>query len=132
MAGILAVLPPKIMESLAADAGRSTEEYRANLIRVMSEAMAPIAIERARLELAAADFLEAADGTPYVLVPTEVVADLGAEGRLASEFHTFALIDDGAWRLLQLNDISQVRLFTRVYPGFGNVSLSTGNVRQLN
>jgi hypothetical protein len=82
------------------------------------------------MDLAAAEQRELADGTPYVLIPTNLVMDAGPAGRLAVSSQTLGLLEnDGAWYLVRISDAGMVGVLRQVYPEFNGVEFPAETIK---
>ena len=73
-------------------------------------------------DMARAEHGQVADGTPYLLIPTETVMTTGGEGKTLMRSATLALLDDGAWYLVRGSDAQQVASLREAYPEYEAVA----------
>ncbi len=119
---IIGVVPPKLVNHLAAMAGVSTSTLVGLLVDEMKDLFASVTIESYAMDLAAAEHRELADGEPYVFIPTTTKLNAGeGVGRLSMESRTLGLLDGGDWYLLRVADEATARALRQVYPAFGGV-----------
>lgn len=124
--GIGRTVPPRVLKHIAGQAGIGVEDLRKAMIRQMAAVMKDVTIASFGMDVAEARHQELADGSPYVLIPTQTVIDAGAMGRTAVRSDTLALMDEGAWYLLRVSDAAQVAILRQAYPGFAGVEFSGG------
>jgi hypothetical protein len=129
MAGVLGVVPPKMFEKIAAASNLTTDQLVAATQEQLNEAMKNVTLVSFGMDLEAAQFAALADGSPYALIPTETVMDLGeAGGKYRATSHTLGLLDDETWYLVRVEDPQQLALLKEVYPGFADVEFPTGSM----
>lgn len=130
-AAVSRTIPPKVLAYIAKSGGLDVEKLREVMIEQMTKALAEIKIEAFSMDLANADYRELSTGEPYVLIPTETIMDAGDKGRFKAKAQTLALIDDGKWYLLRVNEEKQVTIMRQVYPQFVGVEFDGGSVEAL-
>jgi len=129
-AGVVKIMPPRILEHIAKSAGVDPDVLRKIIIEQMAKALAAVKIVSFGMDLAKAEQKELGDGTPYVLIPTEVVMDAG-DGKTAVRSHTLALIDADVWYLLRVSDAEQLTILRQVYPEYAGVEFPAGSTEAL-
>lgn len=121
------IIPPRVIAAIAESAGVGVKDLRKIIVDQMSATFASVKIVSFGMDLGKAEFRGLADGTPYVLVPTETVVE--ADGaKTAVRSFSLALIDGGEWYLLRVDDPQQLAILRRVYPGFANVEFPQGSM----
>ena len=116
---------------VAIEAAKNGDDKEAMaVIDEMAKALAAVKIVSFGMYLAKAEQRELADGTPYVLVPTEVVMDAG-DGKTAVRSHTLALMDADVWYLMRVSDQEQLTILRQVYPEYAGVEFPSGSVEAL-
>ena len=129
MSGVLGVVPPKMLEKIAAANSVTVEQLIAATQDQINEALKSMTIVSFGMDLEAAQFVALADGTPYALIPTETLMDLGeAGGKYRAKSSTLGLLDGETWYLVRVEDPQQVALLKEVYPGFADVAFPTGSM----
>lgn len=128
MAEIMSVVPPKVLDKLAATYKVDKQQLIDGMQQQIDAAMAGITLESFGMELDKAEFSTLADGTLYGLVPTETVMDLGEQGKFKANASTLALLDGDTWYLVRVEDPQQVALLKEVYPAFADVTFPTGSM----
>ena len=129
MSGVLGVVPPKMLEKIAAANSVTVEQLIAATQDQINEALKSMTIVSFGMDLDAAQFVALADGTPYALIPTETLMDLGeAGGKYRAKSSTLGLLDGETWYLVRVEDPQQVALLKEVYPGFADVVFPTGSM----
>ncbi|MEQ1952913.1 hypothetical protein [Mesorhizobium sp. CN2-181] len=124
-------IPPKVVAYLASTAGIEVEALNKLMIEQLTTALAGIKLESFSMDLANALQRELPTGEPYVLIPTVTIMDAGETGRFRATSQTLALLDEGAWYLLRVNDAQQVVIMRQVYPQFIGVEFDGGSVEAL-
>ncbi|MHB1101529.1 MAG: hypothetical protein ACYC0C_01850 [Devosia sp.] len=126
--GIVGVVPPKVFEHIAAQGGLETEALIASVIEQTREVMASITFDSFGMNMSAASYKEAADGTPYVLIPTETVVDLVESGKIRAASDTLAMLDEGLWYLIRTDDASTLAIIKEIYPTYAAVEFPAGTM----
>ena len=124
---VINIIPPKVMASIADGAGATEAQLRAALIEQTRQAMAAVTIVSFGMDLASAAYEELPDGTPYVTIPTETVLDTGS-GKTKVTTRTLALLENGRWYLVRIDDEQQVEILRSVYPQFAGVAFPPGTM----
>lgn len=129
MSQVMDVVPPKVLDKIAANFNVTTEQLIEATQQQMDQVMKDVEIVSFGMDLKAAEFLETADGTPYALIPTETVMDMGeAGGKLKASTSTLGLFDEETWYLVRVEDAQQVAILKEVYPAFADVEFPTGSM----
>ena len=129
MATIISVMPPKVMDQIAAQFGVTNEELIAAGQQQLDAAMSTVKLVSFSMDVANGEFYRLADDTLYGLLPTETVMDLGeAGGKIRAKASTLALLDGETWYLVRIEDAQQVAIFKTVYPAFADVTFPTGSM----
>ncbi|MBA1139991.1 hypothetical protein [Mesorhizobium neociceri] len=130
-AAVSKTIPPKVLGFIANKGGMDVEKLREVVIEQMTKALAEVKIEAFSMDLANAEYRELQTGEPYVLIPTETIINAGDKGRFKAKAQTLALIDEGKWYLLRVNEDKQVTIMRQVYPQFVGVEFDSGSVEAL-
>ena len=80
------------------------------------------------MDLKNAQFLLLPDDSPYALIPTETVIDMGEGGKYRAKSSTLGLLDGDTWYLVRVEDQAQVVLLKEIYPAFADVVFPTGSM----
>ena len=126
--GIIGVVPPKVYEHIASQSGLETEALMASLIEQTTEVMATVTFESFSMDMGAASYNEAADGTPYVLIPTETVVNVAQSGKIRAASDTLAMLDEGNWYLVRTDDASTLAIIREIYPTYAAVEFPAGTM----
>jgi len=123
MTAVMGVVPPKVLDKIAATYNVSVDELLAAMQQQMDEAMKSVTIVSFGMDLEAAEYVPLADGSTYALIPTETVIDLGeaAGGKMKASSMTLGLKDGDAWYLVRVDDPAQVAMLKEIYPAFVSV-----------
>lgn len=128
MSGVLGVLPPKVLETIAAKNGVSTADLIAAAQQQIDEALKSVQIVSFGMDLEAAEFVTLENGTTYALIPTETLMDLGESGKYRSNTSTLGLLDGETWYLMAVDDAEQAAIVKEVYPGLAAVEFPKGSM----
>jgi hypothetical protein len=125
---VIETIPPRVLAAIAGKLKVTSDVLRKTLLMQIDQVMKAVKIESFGMDLAKAEHKELASGAPYVLIPTRTVIDGGAAGRVTQSSFTLALIDDGKWYLLRVEDEPQVVMLRESYPDFSKVELPKGKM----
>ncbi len=129
MSEVMDVVPPKVLDKIAANFNVTTEQLVEATQQQMDQVLKDVKIVSFGMDLDAAEFLETADGTPYALIPTETVIDMGEKGgKTKASSATLGLLDEETWYLVRVEDAQQVAILKEVYPAFADVEFPTGSM----
>ncbi|OEO31468.1 hypothetical protein VW23_016335 [Devosia insulae DS-56] len=129
MSEVMDVVPPKVLDKIAANFNVTTEQLIEATQQQMDQVMKDVEIVSFAMDLEAAEYFETADGTPYALIPTETVMDLGeAGGKVKATSSTLGMFDEETWYLVRVEDAQQVAILKEVYPAFVDVEFPTGSM----
>ncbi|MGD9740563.1 MAG: hypothetical protein AB7O56_07190 [Bauldia sp.] len=112
------VLPPLILPAIAEQAGIPLAELRAQL--AADELMAMVTEFWFEVDVAATRYFDLADGTPYGLIPTETFVRMDTTA-VRSATETLAVLLDGEWYLVRIDEEPQVAMLRTVYPLFAEI-----------
>jgi hypothetical protein len=133
-ARVAETIPPKVIDALARRAGARPDQVVAAMIKAMQQILegGNTRIESFGMDLGSADHRElASESPPYVLIPTETIIAVGGR-RLRATSHTLALLDEGKWFLLRINEAAQLQMLLDAYPEFASVKFPSGSIEALN
>ncbi len=129
MDAVLGVVPPQMLEAVAAQFGVTVEALIEATQTEIDRAMAQVELVSYGMSLDQAEFATLPDGMTYALIPTETVMDLAEEGGwVRSQTTTVALLEEGTWYLVRIDDEQQVAILRQVYPGFVEVTFPQGQM----
>ncbi len=120
-AAIMTVIPPPVLSRIAEDAKVPLDQLQAALAEQMAEILEQVTIVSFGMDLGGAEHRELADGTPYLLVPTETVMEAEGMGRMKVASFTLAMLDGGDWYLVRTSDTAMMDLLRQVYRQFAGV-----------
>jgi hypothetical protein len=127
---VIATIPPKLMAAIAAKAGVTVERLKQAMSAQMKEGLAKVKFLNFRLDFAGANFRETADGTPYAIVPTFMLADIDNH-RVEIKSSTLGFMDEGKWYLLRLENPGMTAILQQVYPFLEKVELPRESMREV-
>ena len=127
-------MPPKVIAAIARRAGASPDQVVAELIREVQEVLqrGDVKIESFRFDLGRGEHKELSSGAPYVVIPTETILAVRGGRRVREKSLTLALLDEGQWYLLRMNDARQLQILREAYPEFAGVEFPLGSTEILN
>jgi transposase len=131
-ARVTKTVPTKVIAAIGRRAGVSPDQILAEMIKAMQETLQSSAVKiEFSMDLGTAIHKELASGTPYVLIPTQTTVAVGGQ-RVRERGHTLALLDEGQWFLLRVNDALQLQILREVYPEFTGIEFPSGSMEALN
>ena len=128
MVEIMSVVPPKVLDKLAATYSVTKEQLIEGMQQQIDQAMQGIKLVSFGMDLDKAQFTTLPDGTLYALIPTETVMDLGEQGKFKSSSSTLGLLDGDTWYLVRAEDPQQGALLKEIYPAFADVTFPAGTM----
>jgi len=126
-------IPPKVIAAIARRAGTSPDQVVAEMIKETQQTLqrGDVKIESYGFDLGRAEHKELSINAPYVLIPTQAIFAVGGR-RFREKSLTLALLDDGQWYLLRMNDARQLQILREAYPEFAGVEFPRGSTEILN
>lgn len=115
---LVKAIPPRVIARLAAHDKASEDEIRRVLGNLIGQTLDALPIHSFTMDLSEADHGQLADGTPFLLIPTETVMTAGGEGKTLMRTATLALLDAGEWYLVRGSDAQQVDVLREAYPEY--------------
>ena len=115
-----ASISPKLLEAMGKTYNVPADQLKTLVVQQMQQALQTVKIDSFSMDLTQADYEEAKDGTPYALLPSVVIMEVGAN-KTKSSGATLAIIDDGKWYLLNVGQKEQVGMLKSVYPAFADI-----------
>lgn len=132
MTTIMGVVPPKVLDAIAAQYGVAPADLVAALQVQLDEAMKSVKLVSFGMDIEKVEYFRLPDDTLFAYLPTETVMDLGAAGgKIRATSTTLGLLDGETWYLVRVEDAQQVALLKQVYPAFADVTFPTGSMEQL-
>ncbi|HEY9009755.1 MAG TPA: hypothetical protein VIN06_01930 [Devosia sp.] len=129
MEEVMSVVPPPVLEKVAAMFSVTVEQLIEATQQQMDEALKTLKFESFSMELEGVEFVTLDGGIIYGLVPTESVIDLGEQGgKMKSTTSTLALLDGETWYLVRIDDAQQVQILKEVYPAFAEIEFPQGTI----
>jgi hypothetical protein len=122
MQGILKIMPPKIWAFIRDRAKITDEQLFEAISKVMKETLATVKITKFTMASDAATTAQLSDGTMYVLIPTETHMRITEGETYIVKSQTLAILEDGQWYLVRINDPQQRQILGTVYPSFQGVA----------
>jgi hypothetical protein len=129
--GIANAVPPRLLKSIADTAQVPPDDVRKSMIDAMKMTFATVILDSFSIDLAAAEYKELSDGRPYVLIPTQTVVVVPEQGKVSQKTRSLAIIDDGKWYLLRIDEPQQLFILRKAYPEFAGVEFPQGSMEIL-
>lgn len=130
-AAIVTVIPPPMLRHIADGANIAPDELKNALAREMAKVLETVTLVSFGMELDGAEHRELADGTPFLLVPTETVLEAENLGKMKISSFTLAMLDAGDWYLLRTSDAAMVGILRQVYPQFTGIEFPADSTTPL-
>ncbi|WP_296074441.1 hypothetical protein [uncultured Agrobacterium sp.] len=122
-----ASVPPKVLQHIATKAGVDVATLRSAMQTQMQIALASVKFLDFDMDVDKAAYKQAPDGTPYVLVPSRSLMETQGQ-KIEAKTSTLALIDDGKWYLVRIDDAQQINIVREVYPSLATATFPTGTM----
>ncbi len=126
-AGFLDVMPPKIIDKMAEQAGIDTETFKSAIIQQVEGVMAEIDIEEASYDLEGATTGTSEIGRDYAVIPTRTVMETGDQ-RVEALGPALALEDEGQWYIVRIESPQHSKVVAEAYPDLADVELPAGTM----
>lgn len=120
-------IPPKVLDHIATKAGVDVATLKSAMQTQMQIALASVKFLDFDMDFDKATYKEAPDGTPYVLVPSRSLMETKGQ-KIEAKTSALALIDDGKWYLVRIDDAQQIDIVREVYPSLATVEFPTGTM----
>jgi hypothetical protein len=132
LAGIVGIMPPTLKRLMATKFNVPAAGIDAAMIAVMTPLMATVTVEDFKIDLAQAEYRLTPDGQRfYALIPTQTRMTIQKTTKIETKSRTLALVDEGAWYLVRLDQPQQIGMFKEAFPEFAAVEFPAGEIRQL-
>lgn len=118
---IVKAIPPGILKQMAVRDGTSEDEIITAMGDLIGATLEALPIQSLTLKLTEAEHKDLADGTPYLLIPTDAVMDAGGADKVLMRAPTLALLDGSEWYLMRSNDAQLVSVLREAYPDYAGV-----------
>jgi hypothetical protein len=122
MEGVLKTMPPKLWEFIKTNNKVDDAQLMAAVSTAMKQAFAKVELVGFKLDAKAATTETLADGTQYMLLPTETRMRLQPGEVIVVKSQTLALFEEGKWYFVRIDDAQQKKILTAVYPSFQSVA----------
>ncbi len=131
MKAVSSVIPPKIINAMAARFGMEPAQLIDAMSQAMEAAMQNVTIDHYAMDVEAATFGETSAGRAYFLIPTQTDMTVDGTTRIEATSQTLAFADEGVWYLVRIDDAQQVSFLTEVYPEFKGIGFPSGTTKIL-
>jgi len=119
---LVRAIPPRIVRKMAEHDKVSESDIRKTLAELIGQTLEALPVQSFTMNMAEAQQGQIADGTPYLLIPTETVMTTGGEDKTLMRSATLALQDEGLWYLVRGSDAQQVAILREAYPEYEAVA----------
>lgn len=113
---LVKAIPPRLIKTMAEHDKASEDDIRKALSDLIGQTLEALPVSSFTMNVAKAQQGQSTDGTPYLLIPTEMVMTTGGEGKTLMRTATLALLDGGVWYLVRGSDAQQVAVLREAYP----------------
>jgi hypothetical protein len=129
MGAVFDYMPPKLLESMAAQAGIDQAALIEMSKAQIETAMATVKIDSFEMDTASATTAATPDGSiTYVMIPTTTVMTVEGAGTMQAKGDTLAFQEEGEWYLARVDDAGQAALLQSIYPAFAGIAFTPGTV----
>lgn len=118
---LVKAIPPRIIKQMAEHDQASEDDIRKALGDLIGQTLEALPVHSFTMDMAKAEHGHVADGTPYLLIPTETVMTTGGEGKTLMRSATLAMLDGDLWYLVRGSDAQQVATLREAYPEYESV-----------
>jgi len=120
-------IPPKVLGHVATKAGVGVEQLRSAMQAQMQITLASVKLLDFDMDFDRATYKQAPDGMPFVLIPSRSLMETKGQ-KIEAKTATLALIDDGTWYLVRIDDAQQINIVRAVYPSLATVEFPEGTM----
>jgi hypothetical protein len=128
IATLVKAIPPRVVKQMAAHDAVSEDEIRKVMGDLIGQTFEALPVHSFTMKLSDAEHGELANGTPYLIIPTETVMSTGGEGKTLMRAETLALLDGDAWYLVGSSDARQVSILREAYPEYEAVAFQVATM----
>lgn len=118
---LVRAIPPRIITQMAEHDKASEDDIRKALGDLIGQTLEALPVHSFTMDMAKAKHGHVADGTPYLLVPTETVMTTGGEGKTLMRSATLVMLDGDLWYMVRGSDAQQVAALREAYPEYESV-----------
>ncbi|MBK1867824.1 hypothetical protein [Taklimakanibacter albus] len=118
---LVKAIPPRIIKQMAEHDKASEDDIRKALGDLIGQTLEALPVHSFTMDMAKAEHGHVADGTPYLLIPTETVMTTGGEGKTLMRTATLAMLDGDLWYMVRGSDAQQVAALREAYPEYETV-----------
>jgi hypothetical protein len=130
-ATVMGIVPPKILEKFATEAGITQEQLLEQMAALMEQSLATVTIDSFGMDLENVTYGETGDGTPYALIPTETVIGLGEQGKVKASSQTLGMFEEGEWYLVRTEDAATLAALKEIYPSYADLEVEPGTTEMI-
>jgi hypothetical protein len=125
---VIDFMPPRVLEAIARQTGRTVDEIRVALPAQMSSMLKDVRFDNFAMTANDGVFRELPSGEPYALIPTETLMTLTGGKRAKASSLTLGLMDKGRWYLLRVEGPAQLTVLRQAHPEFATVDVPRGTM----
>jgi hypothetical protein len=128
MSAAMDMLPPGVIDAMAARYGVTPEQAREAAREVAAQVMSGVEIVDYRVDMDGAEVKRTPDGVlTYLIVPVHMTMRMeGLTAKVTSPSLAFEV--DGVWYVMNVDEPEQADLLREVYPEFGGVEFPKGTM----
>jgi hypothetical protein len=115
---LVKAIPPRIIRQMAEHDKVSEDEIRKTMGDLTSQTLEALPVHSFTMNVAKAERGQLADGTPYLVIPTDTIMSTGGEGKTLMRAQTLALLEGDTWYLVRSSDTQQVSALREAYPEY--------------
>lgn len=116
--------PPEVLSKILSSGNVTRAQLDSQIDQVWKMTMQTVEIGGFDLDKTAREIEFLDNGRPYKILPTSTNMKIKANGsEIISESETLALIEDGEWYIVRLDEAAQIKIFRDAYPDFDGVDV---------
>jgi len=116
--------PPKVLNGLLSSANVSRAQLDVQVDQIWEMTLQFVEIKGFEIDNDSTDVKFLDNGRPYKILPTSTSMKIKAKGsEVLAKSETLALIENGVWYIVRLDEPAQVKMFRDAYPDFDSVKV---------
>lgn len=125
MAAALAVVPPRVVEHIAAKHNVAVADVIAAGQQQLEQSFGRAKLLAVEMDYTPERLLTLPDGLAIVTLPTRLKVDLGADsGIVTASGETLGLLDGETWYLVSLDNVEQITVIRQLYPALADIDFN--------
>ncbi len=126
--GVIDAVPPKVIATIAKNAGAPEAELKKFLVEQTTQMMQQVKVVSFAMDLDGVKIEKTSSGRHYALIPTSTIMEVPGAGKLKAENTTVGLVDDGKWYLARVESDQQQGMLINAFPDFKTIDIPSGTM----